>query len=336
LNYTFLRFDVTPLNNRITRTYTFENKQNICIYPAWATYNAKIYAIVRKDNYALTTHAPYTTSVLSNQTQTLTLHMLPSSYATPITFTLPDQNYILYVERGYGANFVYIRSDTADFNKKVVIYLRPYDVYYKVKVFTPEQTLCFQSDQFKVASSTYEILSCQAGLVNYTITPMYQKIINGNCSTFELGNYTRVLCSFVTLDNLDHDVNLTIYKLVEPFGEIVYYQNSTKASTGSFDVLLEKGYDYKVVMSAHSIFDYITFNIYSKVLQKSAEVFTLALMLFVVSAVVGFINPFAGLVMNVLILLGLSATGVLTLQTGVIGALTLLIIVAIIFTREWR
>jgi hypothetical protein len=336
LNYTFLRFDVTPLNNRITRTYTFENKQTICIYPAWTTYNARIYAIVRKDNYALTTHAPYTTSVLSNQTQTLTLYMLPNSYATPITFTLPDQNYILYVERGYGANFVYIRSDSADFNKKVVIYLRPYDVYYKVKVFTPEQTLCFQSDQFKVASSTYEILSCQAGLVNYTITPMYQKIISGNCSTFDLGNYTRVLCSFVTLDNLDHDVNLTIYKLVEPFGEIVYYRNSTRASTGSFDVVLEKGYDYKVVMTAHSIFDYITFNIYSKILQKSAEVFTLALILFVVSAVIGFINPFAGLVMNVLILLGLSATGVLTLQTGIIGALTLLIIVAIIFTREWR
>jgi hypothetical protein len=262
--------------------------------------------------------------------------MLPNAYATPITFTLPDQNYILYVERGYGANFVYIRSDSADFNKKVVIYLRPYDVYYKVKVFTPEQTLCFQSDQFKVASSTYEILSCQAGLTNYTITPMYQKIISGNCSTIDLGNYTRVLCNFVTLDNLDHDVNLTIYKLVEPFGEIVHYQNSTRASTGSFDVLLEKGYDYKVVMSAHSILDYITFNIYSKILQKSVEVFTLALVLFVASAVIGFINPFAGLVMNVLILFGLSATGVLTLQSGIIGALTLLIIVAIIFTREWR
>jgi len=336
LNYTFLRFDVTPLNNRITRTYTFENKQNICIYPAWTTYNAKIYAIARKDNYALTTHAPYTTSVLTNQTQTLTLYMLPSSYATPITFTLPDQNYILYVERGYGSNFVYIRSDTADFNKKVVIYLRPYDVYYKVKVFTPDQTLCFQSDQFKIASSTYEILSCQAGLSNYTISPMYQKIIDGNCSTYDLGNYTRVLCSFVTLDNLDHDVNLTIYKLVEPFGEIVYYQNSTHSSTGSFDVLLEKGYDYKVVMSAHSVFDYITFNVYSKILQKSAEVFTFALILFVVGAVVGFINPFAGLVMNVLIFLGLATTGVLTLQSGVIGALTLLIVVAIIFTREWR
>jgi hypothetical protein len=336
LNYTFLRFDVTPLNNRISRTYSFENKQTICIYPSWATYNAEIYAIVRKDNYALTTHAPYTVSVLSNQTQTLTLYMLPNTYATPITFTLPDQNYILYVERGYGANFVYIRSDSADFNKKVVIYLRPYDVYYKVKVFTSYQTLCFQSDQFKIASSTYEILSCQVGLANYTIAPLYQKIINGNCSTFDSGNYTRVLCSFVTLDNLDHDVNLTIYKLVEPFGEIIYYQNSTKASTGSFDVLLEKGYDYKVVMSAHSIFDYITFNIYSKILQKSAEVFTFALILFVVSAVIGFINPFAGLVMNVLILFGLSATGVLTLQSGVIGALTLLIIVAIIFTREWR
>jgi len=114
-------------------------------------------------------------------------------------------------ERGYGANFVYIRSDSADFNKKVVIYLRPYDVYYKVKVFTSYQTLCFQSDQFKIASSTYEILSCQARFSKlHNSAHVYQKIIDGNCSTFDSGNYTRVLCSFVTLDNLDHDVNLTM------------------------------------------------------------------------------------------------------------------------------
>jgi len=336
LNYTFLRFDVTPLNNKITRTYTFENRQTICIYPSWARYQAKIYAVVRRDNYALTTHAPYTTSILSNQTQTLTLYMLPLSYATPITFTLPNQNYILYVEKGYGSNFVYVRSDTADFNKKVVVYLRPYDIFYKVKVFTPEQTLCFQSDQFKVASSSYEILSCQAGLTNYTIQPLYQKIISGNCSSYDIGNYTRVLCSFVTLDNLDHDVELKVYQLVEPFGEVIYYENSTRGATGSFDFLLPKGYDYKVVMSAHSVYDYISLIIQTKQLIKSAEIFFFALLLFIVSAVIGFINPLAGLVMNVLLLFGLSATGTLSLQSGIIGAITLLIIVAIIFTREWR
>jgi hypothetical protein len=47
-------------------------------------------------------------------------------------------------------------------------------------------------------------------------------------------------------------------------------------------------------------------------------------------------NPVAGLITNVLILLTLSTFGLITLETGIIGSLALLFILAIIFTREWR
>jgi hypothetical protein len=213
--------------------------------------------------------------------------------------------------------------------------LRPYDIFYKIKVFTNDQKLCFESKEFKVASTTYEITRCSVEEV-ITIEPIEKKEVSMNCSTNELENSTEVYCTFVSLDNLDHNITLTVYKIVRPFGEVIYYQNSTYATTGAFYVELPKGYDYKVVMTARSIFDYLQFFVRTAERIVSSEMFYYALILFVISAVIGMFNPFAGLITNVLILLTLATFGLITLETGIIGSLALLFILAIIFTREWR
>ena len=290
-----------PQSERIKRVFEFENKNEVCIYPSFATYKSKIWSIIRKDNYALTTHVPYTISILTNTTSNLTLYMLPLSYATPITFILPRENYILYVERIYGGNAVYIRSEKADFNSRAIVYLRPYDVYYKIKVFTDNFQSCFSSEDIRISSTEYRISSCSE-LENITKFE-FRQILKANCEQSEYNeNYVRVVCSFYTLDNLDHNVNFTVYKLTNLFDKAVYYSDSIKATTGTFSTLLQKGFEYRIVIRVGSSFD-----IFTKLVDLKEAVFTqegiiISILLFMTLTFVGLFNPFISIVLGVIAL----------------------------------
>jgi hypothetical protein len=336
MNYTYISVYVSPQNLRKQRFYDFTNLQDICIYPSWATYFANVSAVARKDNYAVATHVPYQTSVLTNSSQTITIYLIPLSVSSPITFTLPGSNYIFVAERQYGSNFVYIRSDLSDFNRKIVMYLRPYDTYYRITIYSEIGQLCFASSEFKVASSTYEITSC-AAITNISYpSPWYQKNINYTCTKTQNGNITNVKCDFYALDNLDHDFYLVVYKYSEPWGKTLYSNQTLHAISGSLSVDLGEG-AYDVYLYAHSDPDYLWADfVNNKVLIVSTEIFFFLLLLYCLSCVVGWFNPFIGLLFNIVITFIASFLGLATFPQQAIAGLTILFIFAIMFTREWK
>jgi hypothetical protein len=336
MNYTYISIYVSLQNLRKQRFYDFTNLQNICIYPSWATYFANVSAVARKDNYAVATHVPYQTSVLTNSSQTITVYLIPLSVSSPITFTLPGSNYIFVAERQYGSNFVYIRSDLSDFNKKVVMYLRPYDTYYRITIYSEMGKLCFASSEFKVASSTYEITSC-AAITNISYpSPWYQQNINYTCTKTQNGNITNVKCDFYALDNLDHDFYLIVYKYSEPWGKTLYSNQTLHAISGSLSIDLGEG-AYDVYLYAHSDPDYLwTDFVNNKVLIVSTEIFFFLLLFYCLSCVVGWFNPFMGLLFNIIITFIASFLGLATFPQQAIAGLTILFIFAIMFTREWK
>jgi len=336
MNYTYISIYVSPQNLRKQRFYDFTNLQNICIYPSWAIYFANVSAVARKDNYAVATHVPYQISVLTNSSQTITVYLIPLSISSPITFTLPGSNYIFVAERQYGSNFVYIRSDLSDFNRKVVMYLRPYDTYYRITIYSEMGKLCFASSGFKVASSTYEITSCTA-ITNISYpSPWYQQNINYNCTKTQNGNITNVKCDFYALDNLDHDFYLVVYKYNEPWGKTLYSNQTLHTVSGSLSVDLGEG-AYDVYLYAHSNPEYLwTTFVNNKVLIVSTEIFFFLILLYCLSCVVGWFNPFIGLLFNIIITFIASFLGLATFPQQAIAGLTILFIFAIMFTREWK
>jgi hypothetical protein len=334
-NQTQLIIDVSPLNQKITRTYYFNKINQVCIYPSWATYLARISGMASRSNYAVTTHYPYQLTYLNNQTKTLTLYMLPSSLAVPVTFTLPEQDYIIAVERNY-EGFVYLRSDKADFNKKAVIYLRPYDILYRITVYTYDYKLCFPSAEFKVATNTYEIPSCTVG-VQINITPIYERNLQVDCKVAgETNESLSVECDYYAKDNIDHDVTFTVYKHVKPFGKIVYYNQSQKAVSGSFQVTLQKGFVYEAVFVAHSIFEMFKQIFDLSTLIFISEIFFIVLLIYGILAVVGYFNPFLGFLSMIAVSFILSVLGLMNLLNSVVAGLGILFVFAIIFTREWK
>jgi hypothetical protein len=338
LNSSYISLYITAQNGRKQRFYDFTNLQNntICIYPAWATIYANVSALVTKDNYAITTHVPYQTSILSNASQTITIYMIPNSIASTVVFTLPGSDYIFVIERLYGSNYVYLRSDYSDFNKKVVMFLRPYDTYYRITIYSSFGQLCFASSGFKVASNTYEISSCsQVTEISYP-SPWYQQNINYTCSRQDHDNITTITCNFYALDNLDHDFYLVAYKYNEPWGRTLYDNKTVRAVSGSLSMDLGEG-AYDVYLYAHSDPNYLwSAFVNNKVLIASAELFVFLLIFYSLSCVVGWFNPFIGLLFNIMITFIASFMGLASLPQQAVAGLTILFILSIIFTREWK
>jgi hypothetical protein len=331
-NTTQLQIMIWKESQNLNRTYSI-NSSTVCIYPAWSSYNATIYAQVTKDGYAMAEHYPYTLSLLSNATQTLSLYMLSSSLASPITFQLPQENYILTVEKDYTDTFVYIRSTKADFNKNAVIYLRPYDTFYRIYVYTPDRQLCFQSSEFKVAASTYTVTSCNQMAAIPTPSFMYEANVNLTCT---YNNDTRtVYCEFYSLDDLDHNVTMYIYKYNKPFGRSLYYTQSIYGVSGSMQKQLDAGFEYDVRLEAHSDYQYFSFTVDTGAVTITEQsIFFLFLLLFIIGAIVGFIEPFAGMGIIIAGLLIAGGIGAIRQSYLAIAAISLMIILAYALRRR--
>jgi hypothetical protein len=331
-NTTQLQIMIWKESQNLNRIYSL-NSSTVCIYPAWSSYNATIYAQVIKDGYAMAEHYPYTLSLLSNVTQTLSLYMLPSYLASPISFQLPQENYILTVEKNYAGTFVYIRSTKADFNKNAVIYLRPYDTFYRIYVYTPDRQLCFQSSEFKVAASTYTVTSCNQMAAIPTPSFVYEANVNLTC-TYNNDTHT-VYCEFYSLDDLDHNVTMYIYKYNRPFGRSLYYTQSIYGVSGSMQKQLDAGFEYDVRLEAHSDYQYFTFTVDTGTVAITEQsIFFLLLLLFIIGAIVGFIEPFAGMGIIIAGLLIAGGIGVIRRSYLAIAAFSLMIILAYALRRR--
>lgn len=239
----------------INRTYVI-NETSFCIYPSWAVYNSTINTILTKDGYAPAEYYPYTITVLSNESQQITVKMLQSTYAYPIVFTLPGERYAIVVEkRKPDLNYEFIRSTSSDFNNNAVVFLRMYDTYYRITIFTDNMESCFVSGAFKIATTQYEVSGCTEVYDIELPTTAYTQNVNMTCVFDDMTS--RLRCDYYAIDGLDHNVTLTIYKYVGLFGKQEYYSASHYAVSGGFDVELESGYTYEYAVTAHSFFGYI-------------------------------------------------------------------------------
>ena len=315
------------------RVYSL-NSTDICLYPTWGVFNALVEAMIRADGYALAEHYPYSQSLLSNQTQSLTLYMLPSQYAAAITFNLPNEGYILVFHKSdMAGNSYYIRSSRADFNKKAIIYAQPYDVYYKIFVYNTNRTLCFVSSIFKIASSEYTVTSCNVNISIPQPTQYIYKNINATCN---FDNSTNTLtCSFISLDNLDHNVTLTIYKIVKPFKQTLFYRDSKVGVSGEFTAVLNETGEYYILMESHSEYDAFNWLI-SKIPEEFRDpaVNFLISLFFIACALMGAVEPllgFGGIIMGFII--GYM-TNTLTYGTSTIIAFTIIFIFGIYLLRK--
>jgi hypothetical protein len=106
------------------------------------------------------------------------------------------------------------------------------------------------SKEYSIDLTRYQVTQ-----IKQTATPVGSifnyKIINANCTNITVSDQKiRIICTFYTLDNLDHEVKFKVYKYVKPFGERLIYENATVSATGTFDVILDDGFDYRIIMEA--------------------------------------------------------------------------------------
>lgn len=332
-NQTFLQIYAWK-TGEITRVYNFTNVQNVCVYPSWAQYSSKIYATVKKDSYYLAEHYPYTTTYLDNSTKSLTLYMLPQDKGSLIKFSLPATDYILIAERKYEGGFVYVRGTKADFNKNAYIYLKPYDEFYRISVYTDDQKICFTSSEFKIAESAYSVTEC--GLIS-TIYPtaFYEKNLNATCAYY---NSTKIFkCEFYALDNIDHEVRLQVWKNVKPWGKVLVFDQTQKTVSGNFETVLEEGNSYEYVLSASSAVEYLSGIIDTGiVLIKDYGIYLFAIIFFVSIVGVGAFNPFVGFLLSAIFFVVLNVLDIISLKASAFISLILISLMGIIFIYRRR
>ena len=305
-------------DGKTQQQFILSNTTNLCIYPAFIAVNATISAQFSKSSYS-TSEDIIQTTILSNQSQNKTVYLLPSNYAQAITFRLPNQDYVIYAERLYGDGYTYVKSSKADFNKNAILYLQPYDTYYRIKVFKDDASLCYQTSDFKIASTTYSISSCN---VNVSYSPpqiFYVKNVNVSCG---FDNTTKNLtCTFVSSDGFDHDVNLIVYKQNKLFNNTIYYNNTLHGTSGTFIVNLQDGFYYSYILTAHSVFDYFSsfVNLASRVAE--AGINYIFLIVFIFAALFGFIKPEFGILSIVLLIFISAVIGISFFEIGAIVGL---------------
>ncbi|MEM1684877.1 MAG: DUF2341 domain-containing protein, partial [Nanopusillaceae archaeon] len=209
LNYSYVRITYYSFNENYKTTKAFENALNICVYPEFTNYYYTTIEniLLRRDNYALAEYYSNEKIILSNSTRDISLYLLSNQYAVPIKFRLPSEDYILVVERKYDSNFVFLRSTKSDFNKYALLYLRPYDIFYRIKVFDENFNLCFLSNEFRIVNNEYFIDRCTLNISfkeTQKIDVFPEKNVIVKCALY---NFTYI-CEFESLDKLDHNVSV--------------------------------------------------------------------------------------------------------------------------------
>jgi hypothetical protein len=240
----------------------------------------------------------------------------------------------LVIERLYGNNYRFVRSAKSDFSNNLIVYLQPYDAFYRVTLYNPDLTICFASSEFKIASQIYYITACQSPTNISAPSPFYEKNVNVTCN---FDNSTKTLtCDFYALDNLDHNVTLYVYKIVKPFGKVLYNSTSIKAVSGSLSVQLQDGFNYEYTVEVHSFFDYLTGFINLFGVLKDPTLLIVLMVPLSLGLVLGMFNPIVGLIAEILLLAGYGAVGVLDITTGIIGFVILILIgIVFLYRREY-
>ena len=329
LNSSLIEMDVW-LTENYKKHYALQNILNFCYTPNWTrlVYKNNIVGTFRKDGYALAEYFSYSPVIVGfNQTpySSITIFMLPSQYAIPVKFTLPDQNYILNVERKRDNYYEFLRSTRSDFAKNALVYLRPYDVFYRISIIKPDSSLCFASGDFKIVQNEYAITSCQVTYSNITYIPTTISYLNVrfNC---KFNNETLILkCDFEATDSQDHDVWINVYRVTKLFGKELYYSNYTRAISGSFEVKLEKGYDYEYVIYTHSDFNFWNGLVQLSELIKDPNIFFIILFLSITFFAIGIFNPIIGITLQIILITITNLLGVSTLAgNGIIAVLIIL------------
>lgn len=261
------------------------------------------------------------------------MYLLSNQYATPIKFRLPAENYILVVERRYDNNFVFLRSTKADFNRYALIYLRPYDVFYRIKVYDLNFDLCFISSDFRIANSEYTLDKCQVNITFEPVkSPFPEKNIIIDCQLF--GN--NLTCEFESIDKLDHNVTIEIYKMAKPFGRILYNKTSVKAVSGKIDFYLEDG-TYEIIVYANSVLQHLL----TKILEigegfvKNEALLYMFLLISIALAVAGAVsNPIVTLIGQILLSIVMFTLNVSVFAISMVSSLVLLMAIAFYFLRR--
>ena len=334
LNYSYVRLTYwADSNDKVTKS--FENALSFCVFPSFTNYyNVFIEnSFAKKDNYALSEYYATNPIILSNTTKEITYMMLSNQYAVPIKFHLPDENYIISIERRYDNNFIFVRNSKSDFSKTALIYLRPYDVFYRFNVYypAPSGNICFLASEIKVSQQDYYISTCNQAQANITISPIYEENVIINCN---FNNNTRLLsCDFDSKDKLNHNITLKVYKSVKPIGFKLYCLNNTYAVSGSVSCLINDNGFYEVNVEANSQYQYLRFPLNLQQLITDINVLYFALILVLICTSAGFYHPFLGLALNILLAFIFNLIGIMNFYTG--GIVSLGILFAIILML-WR
>jgi len=323
-------------NGYVNRTFSIiknnENTNYICLIPSFARPYANITLLATSSGYYFAAHYPYTTTYLQPNSS-LSLYLVSNENSESVIFTLPRSDYILYVEKYFdGIETSYIRSSKADFNKKALIYLNFYETQYKIKVYTDNQQLCFQSSLFRVTSNEYSISSCSEGTLIFPST-LYESNINITCS---FSNETKkITCDFITNDNLNHQIIMKVYRLTTPFGMSLYDEQSIESVSGSLiSDELEEGFIYEYVVEAHSEYEYLRGTVNLVTLITSTDFMFFIFTFFVLISVVGIFNPFVSLVMTISLLVVLTTLNLISLVSTAIAGIVILYSVALILIER--
>ncbi|MEM5830473.1 MAG: hypothetical protein QXL82_03110, partial [Candidatus Aenigmatarchaeota archaeon] len=337
LNYSYIRISYYSFNENYKTTKTFENSLNICVYPSFANY---YYAtieniLLRRDNYVFAEYYSYEKIILSNSTRDISLYLLSNQYAVPIKFRLPGENYILVVERKYDSNFVFLRCTKSDFNKYALLYLRPYDVFYRIKVFDENFNLCFLSNEFRIVNNEYFIDKCTLNISlkeTQKIDVFPEKNVIVKCALY---NFTYI-CEFESLDKLDHNVTVEVYRLIKPFGRILYNITSIKAVSGKIEIELDKG-TYEIIVYANSNLQYLlreNLSLGEKTIRDASLLF-IFLIFSITFAIAGAIsNPLVFFILQIFLSLIMYILGLSLFTITSITSLVFLAIIAFYFLRR--